>query len=68
MVMLTVRQKGRHLLRWARPAVGVVLLFVAAHGFAGAQVTARVTESVLENGLKVLLLEEHKAQIGRAHV
>ena len=66
--MLTKRQNGRHQSRWARPAVGLLLLLVAAHGFAGAQVTAKVTESVLENGLKVLLLEEHKAPVVTTHV
>ncbi|MDE2485680.1 MAG: insulinase family protein, partial [candidate division NC10 bacterium] len=32
------------------------------------QVTARVTESALENGLKILLLEEHKAPVVTVHV
>ncbi|MDE2180118.1 MAG: insulinase family protein [candidate division NC10 bacterium] len=39
-----------------------------AQGLADAQVTARVTESALENGLKILLLEEHKAPVVTVHV
>ncbi|MBI2883907.1 MAG: insulinase family protein, partial [Candidatus Methylomirabilis oxyfera] len=35
---------------------------------ADAQVTARVTESALENGLKILLLEEHKAPVVTVHI
>ncbi|MGH7429790.1 MAG: M16 family metallopeptidase, partial [Candidatus Methylomirabilaceae bacterium] len=35
---------------------------------ASAQVTARVKESVLDNGLKVLLLEEHKAPVVTIHL
>ncbi|MDE2485709.1 MAG: hypothetical protein KGL32_10770, partial [candidate division NC10 bacterium] len=41
----------------------IVLCVLLAQGLADAQVTARVTESALENGLKILLLEEHKAPV-----
>ncbi|MGH7410355.1 MAG: M16 family metallopeptidase [Candidatus Methylomirabilis sp.] len=68
MVTRTMRQSGRHLLRGAISATLLVLFLAAAHGLAGAQLTARVTESVLENGLKVLLLEEHKAPVVTVHV
>ncbi|CBE67133.1 putative Zn-dependent protease, involved in pqq synthesis (ppqF) [Candidatus Methylomirabilis oxygeniifera] len=39
-----------------------------AQGVANAQVTARVTESALDNGLKILLLEEHKAPVVTVHI
>ena len=68
MVTMAKRQKGRHLVRWAIPAAIVLLLSAATVGFAGPQVTTRVKESVLENGLKVLLLEEHKAPVVTVHV
>ena len=68
MVTVAKRQKGRHLVRWAIPAAIVLLLSAATGGFAGPQVTTRVKESVLENGLKVFLLEEHKAPVVTVHV
>jgi len=46
----------------------LLLLVVVMQHPARAQVTARVKESVLENGLKVLLLEEHKAPVVTIHV
>ncbi len=49
-------------------AAWVLLFLVLAQGIADAQVTTRVKESVLENGLKVLLLEEHKAPVVTVHV
>src|SRR3972149_10211766 len=67
-VTVAKRQKGRHLMRRAIQAVLLLLLFAATEGFAGSLVTARVKESVLENGLKVLLLEEHKAPVVTVHV
>ena len=49
-------------------AAWVLLFLVLAQGIADAQVTTRVKESVLDNGLKVLLLEEHKAPVVTVHV
>ncbi|HWQ69884.1 MAG TPA: pitrilysin family protein [Patescibacteria group bacterium] len=46
----------------------IVLCVLLAQGVANAQVTARVTESALENGLKILLLEEHKAPVVTVHI
>ncbi|MBZ0168015.1 MAG: insulinase family protein [Kofleriaceae bacterium] len=46
----------------------LVLCVLLIQGLADAQVTARVKESVLENGLKILLLEEHKAPVVTIHV
>src|SRR3990172_316586 len=68
MVTVANRRKGRHMVRWAIPAAIVLLLLPATGGFAGPQVTTRVKESVLENGLRVLLLEEHKAPVVTVHV
>ena len=68
MVTVASRQKGRHLVRRAIPAAIVLLLSAATGGFAGPQVTTRIKESVLENGLKVFLLEEHKAPVVTVHV
>ena len=58
----------RSLPRQGIAAALIVFLVVAAYGVAGAQVTARVKEVILENGLKVLLLEEHKAPVVTIHV
>ncbi len=46
----------------------LLLLFVMMQQPASGQVTARVKESVLDNGLKVLLLEERKAPVVTIHV
>ncbi len=46
----------------------LVLCVILAPGLVDAQVTARVKESALENGLKILLLEEHKAPVVTVHV
>ncbi|MGH7428038.1 MAG: M16 family metallopeptidase [Candidatus Methylomirabilaceae bacterium] len=46
----------------------LLLLVVVAQQPASAQVTARVKESVLDNGLKVLLLEERKAPVVTIHL
>src|SRR5574337_2098125 len=48
--------------------VWIVLCLLLSQGPADAQVTARVKESALENGLKILLLEEHKAPVVTVHV
>ncbi len=63
-----MRQKVGQISRRAIVAAAMLLLIGLAQGVAGAQVTARVKESVLENGLKVLLLEEHKAPVVTVHV
>ena len=55
-------------MRRAIATAWTVLLIILAQGLAGAQITTRVMESVLENGLKVLLLEEHKAPVVTVHV
>lgn len=46
----------------------IVLCVLLTLDLADAQVTARVTESALENGLKILLLEEHKAPVVTVHI
>ncbi len=46
----------------------LILCVILAPGLVDAQVTARVKESALENGLKILLLEEHKAPVVTVHV
>lgn len=52
-----------------RGVAALVWLFIAVSS-AGADdlLTARVKESALENGLKILLLEEHKAPVVTVHV
>ncbi len=55
-------------MRRTASAAWLLFLLVLAHGLAGAQVTARVKETVLENGLKILLLEEHKAPVVTVHL
>jgi zinc protease len=52
----------------ALPAVLMLFLATATGSLAESVVTARVKESVLDNGLKVLLLEEHKAPVVTVHV
>ena len=68
MVTLRMRLRGPHLFRRMRRAAALALLLAAAHSPAAAEVTARVKEVMLENGLKVLLLEEHKAPVVTVHV
>ena len=46
----------------------MALCFILAPSLADAQAAARVKESALENGLKILLLEEHKAPVVTVHV
>ncbi len=61
----------QHIQRLRRPGgviAWIVLCVLLAQGVANAQVTARVTESALENGLKILLLEEHKAPVVTVHI
>ena len=53
---------------WALLILVLVVLLIPVTGWADAQVTARVKEYLLENGLKVLLLEEHKAPVVTVHV
>jgi zinc protease len=48
--------------------VWTILCVLPVQRLADAQVTARVTESTLENGLKILLLEEHKAPVVTVHI
>jgi zinc protease len=63
-----MRQEVRDMGRRAIVAAWTTLFILLAQGVPEAQVTARVKESVLENGLKVLLLEEHKAPVVTVHV
>lgn len=61
----------QHIQRLRRPGgviAWIVLCVLLAQGVANAQVTARVTESALDNGLKILLLEEHKAPVVTVHI
>lgn len=62
-----MRQRGR---LWRRDATAawIVLSLLLFEGLAEAQMAARVKESTLENGLKILLLEEHKAPVVTIHV
>src|SRR5574337_332836 len=67
--MITAMQQWVHRLR----RQGAVIVWIAlglllSQGLADAQVAARVKESALENGLKILLLEEHKAPVVTVHV
>jgi zinc protease len=64
----TARRKGRDALGLVMSVACAALLVAAAWSPALADLTARVTESVLENGLKVLLLEEHKAPVVTVHI
>ncbi len=52
-----MRHRMQDVMRRTIAAAWMVLFLVLAQGIADAQVTARVKESVLDNGLKVLLLE-----------
>ncbi len=46
----------------------LVLCAILVPGLVDAQVAARVKESALDNGLKILLLEEHKAPVVTIHI
>ena len=63
-----MRQEVRDMVRGATAAAWTMLFILLAQGVAEAQVAARVKESALENGLKILLLEEHKAPVVTVHV
>lgn len=63
-----MRQRIRYLRRRGTVAIWMVLCVLMVQNLADAQVTARVAESTLENGLKVLLLEEHKAPVVTVHI
>jgi len=63
-----MRHKVVETSRMAIVVAVTLLLNISTQGLADAQVTTRVKESVLENGLKVLLLEEHKAPVVTVHV
>ena len=56
------------MVRGATAAAWTMLFILLAQGVGEAQVAARVKESALENGLKILLLEEHKAPVVTVHV
>ncbi len=64
----TMRQRIQHLQRQGMGLAWMALCVILAPGLVDAQVTARVKESTLENGLKILLLEEHKAPVVTVHV
>src|SRR5574337_515699 len=67
--MITAMQQWRHRLRrQGAVIVWIVLCLLLSQGLADAQVAARVKESAIENGLKMLLLEEHKAPVVTVHV
>src|SRR5574337_236015 len=67
--MITAMQQWRHRLRrQGAVIVWIVLCLLLSQGLADAQVAARVKESAIENGLKILLLEEHKAPVVTVHV
>src|SRR5574337_470723 len=63
-----MRQRIRPLRRLGAVMVWTILCVLPVQRLADAQVTARVTESTLENGLKILLLEEHKAPVVTVHI
>jgi zinc protease len=63
-----MRQQIQRLRRQSAAMTWIVLCILLSRGLADAQVTARVKESALENGLKILLLEEHKAPVVTVHV
>ena len=63
-----MRQRIQRLRGQGMAMAWMALCFILAPGLADAQVTARVKESALENGLKILLLEEHKAPVVTVHV
>jgi len=65
---VTMRQRIQRLRRLGMGLVWMALCVILAPGRVDAQVTARVKESALENGLKILLLEEHKAPVVTVHV
>lgn len=67
-MITAMRQRIRHLRRQDSVVVWIVLCLLLSRGLADAQVAARVQESALENGLKILLLEEHKAPVITIHV
>ncbi len=63
-----MRREIKDMARGATAAAWTILFILLAQGVAEAQVAARVKESALENGLKILLLEEHKAPVVTVHV
>src|SRR5574337_166409 len=67
-MVAAMRQWIQRLRGQAMAIVWMVLCVILAPGFVDAQVAARVKESALENGLKILLLEEHKAPVVTIHV
>lgn len=67
-MITAIRQHMQRLQRRSAVIVWIVLCVLLAHGLADAQVTTRVKESTLENGLKILLLEEHKAPVVTVHI
>lgn len=64
----TMRQHMQRLRRPGGVIARIVLCVLLTQGIANAQITARVTESTLDNGLKILLLEEHKAPVVTVHI
>lgn len=67
-MITAIRQHMQRLHRRGAVIAWTVLCVLLVHGPADAQVTARVKESTLENGLKILLLEEHKAPVVTVHI
>ncbi|WP_239993142.1 M16 family metallopeptidase [Candidatus Methylomirabilis limnetica] len=63
-----MRQRIQRLQRLGLAIAWMILCVILAPGLVDAQVTARVKESALENGLKILLLEEHKAPVVTIHI
>lgn len=63
-----MRQRAQRVRQWGSAAVWAVLCVFFTQGLADAQLAAKVKESALGNGLKVLLLEEHKAPVVTIHV
>lgn len=63
-----MRQQMQRLRRPGGVIARIVLCVLLTQGVANAQITARVTESTLDNGLKILLLEEHKAPVVTVHI
>lgn len=63
-----MRQRVQRLRRWGSAATWAVLCILLTQDLAHAQVAARVKESALDNGLKIILLEEHKAPVVTVHI
>ncbi|HWR20771.1 MAG TPA: pitrilysin family protein [Verrucomicrobiae bacterium] len=63
-----MRQRIQRLRGQGMAMAWLVLCAILAPGLVDAQVAARVKESALENGLKILLLEEHKAPVVTIHI